>query len=333
MSQQVIYNFIHSYTEVTGVHKVAVSINKALRNDYKIVYSSFDKYEDVNSNLSIKKEEFVKLKFLRIKRNSIIILHERRMVLLFRLVSFLLFLHLKIVYIHHSQLSGMEMIPILANKIVAISDAGINNLINDLHVERSKIVKINNCVADQSELYKSAAFSCDTIQILLAGRICDVKRQIDIFKCLQGQLPEHIKIIFAGDGPDLPLLKTMIKDNPNFLALGFRDDVLAIMQNCQYIMLYSKFEGLPISLIEGTMLSLPIICNKVGGNTEIAQHKRNAFVVNSGEELLSVIQNLPNVTKDNWTYMSKESRKIYEENFTENKFKSMYVKLIQSLEN
>lgn len=74
-------------------------------------------------------------------------------------------------------------------------------------------------------------------------------------------------------------LKEKIEGDCHFEYLGYRSDIYQLLQECDYMMLFSKHEGLPITLIESTMCGTPAICSKVGGNAEIILHGKNGFVL------------------------------------------------------
>lgn len=98
--------------------------------------------------------------------------------------------------------------------------------------------------------------------------------------------------------------------------MGFRNDVLDLLQKSNYMMLFSTTEGLPITLIEASMCGCPIICNDVGGNLEIAHDGENAFIANSWNELVCVLNSLLDIPKDDYMAMCAKSREIYLSRFT-----------------
>lgn len=83
------------------------------------------------------------------------------------------------------------------------------------------------------------------------------------------------------------------------------------MQSADFVLLFSKNEGLPISLIEASMTGNPIICNDVGGNIEIAKNGRNTFVVNEWIELERCLNNLPNLKSMSYFDMGEYGRDIF----------------------
>ena len=85
---------------------------------------------------------------------------------------------------------------------------------------------------------------------------------------------------------------------------------LIYCKKSNYMMLFSTTEGLPITLIEASMCGCPIICNDVGGNLEIAHDGENAFIANSWNELVCVLNSLLDIPKDDYMAMCAKSEKF-----------------------
>lgn len=103
------------------------------------------------------------------------------------------------------------------------------------------------------------------------------------------------------------------------------------MRQCDYTMLFSIKEGLPITLIEATMCSMPIICNNVGGNLEIAEDGYNAMEVNSWEQLLATLNKLPTLTEHQYMDLANNSRNMYLKKFTFQIFQKGYLELLKRI--
>lgn len=318
--------------KVTGIQRVLLDIHEALKSDFNAKIVGTLDYEKVNENLMILKDDYIRFLNPFIFHNSVVIIHERRLLPLMWLLTHIPGLNIKCVYVHHNELYGNKKLSLFPKNIVAISDSGINNLTEYFGVPCDRITKIHNCVREvSSNKSRSKIFDPNNIRILYPARINSVKRQIEIVNYLKGKLDSRIKILFAGTGPQLDDFKAICMNCDQFLALGFRTDISNLMQQSDFIMLFSKHEGLPISLIEATQIGLPAICNNVGGNTEIIQNGENGFVVNEWDELLMLLNRLPYLKQVDMDKMSTESQNIYLNNFNFEIFKKKYQNLIKSL--
>ncbi len=318
--------------KVTGIQRVLLDIHEALRDDFDAKIVGNIPYGKVNGNLNISEGDYLRLKNPFMFRNSIVIIHERRLLPLMWLLGHIPGLNLKCVYVHHNELYGNKRLSLFPKNIVAISDAGIRNLTEYFSVSRNNITKIHNCVRETSP-YKprTKKFDQDNITIIYPARINSVKRQVEIVTYLKGKLDPRVKILFAGTGPQYEDLRNLCKDSNQFKALGFRDDIPELMQQCDFMMLFSTQEGLPISLIEACQVGLPGICNDVGGNLEIIKDKENGIVVDNWNDLSTKLNSLPMFSKKDIYRMSVGGREYYDKYFTYQRFSTKYKDLINKI--
>ncbi len=74
--------------------------------------------------------------------------------------------------------------------------------------------------------------------------------------------------VVAGDGPDLPRLRVLVKragleDRIHFL--GWRSDLLEIVTAFDVLAMPSRFEGLPLAAVEGISAGVPVVAFAVDG--------------------------------------------------------------------
>ncbi len=328
--RQRIYSFNATLFKMTGVQKVLLDIHHAIRDDYEAYVVGTIPFERIHKNLSISQSEYRRLRNPFMFYHSIVIVHERKYLLMFWLLNLLLLQRIKIVYIHHNIFHNLRRLTIMPKTVVSISDRCTENLTGYFKVPLSHIHKIHNCVADlHPPVHKEP--TPGQLTLLYPARINEVKRQPEIVQKLKGRLDSHIKIFFAGDGPLLEQLIEVTAGSNQFIAMGYVSDIPSLMQKCDYTLLFSKHEGLPITLIESAMCGMPIVCNDVGGNTEIAIEGRNAIVVDDWEDLVTTLNSLAEINNERYLGMSAESRLIYEEHYTFEKFKEAYLQLLKDL--
>lgn len=328
-----VFSFNSELYKVTGIQKVVMDIHHAISDTYDAKIVGTISYNCIHKDLVINRNEYVRFVNPFMFYGSIVILHERKFLLLFWLLNHLLFQNIRLVYIHHNVFYNHKTLSIMPNTVVAISNEGVNNLNTYFKVPIKNIHKIYNCVNDVNPpMHKP--YVKNSIKILYPARINEIKRQLEVVKRLKGNLSKEIEIWFAGEGPLSANLKEEMSNDSNFKYLGYRSDIYKLLSDCDYMMLFSKQEGLPITLIEASMMGLPILCNNVGGNSEIVTNNQNGFIfnINDWESLINQINELKNISPDDYQKMCNQSRLVYENNFTFNKFKQNYLKLFQSLE-
>lgn len=325
-----IYSFDNRLFEITGVHKVLMDIHNAIKDNFDAEVLGTLEYEELNPDLNIKREEYRKIGSIFSLRNSILIVHQRRLAAKYCLLSLIPFLNLKVVYVHHSILIGQRRTTLLPKRIITISERCIENLTEYFGVPRKRITKIYNSVIDKKEEEHSRSNDGIT-KILYTAKIYPLKRQLQLVENIKDKLNSNIQIIFAGDGEDFEQLKKITENDSRFKCLGFTNNIDKQLAKVDYCMLFSEKEGLSISLIEATMMGVPIICNDVGGNTEIAKDGYNAYVCNEWDKLIERLNSLPAVTEEEYKRMSQNSRTQYEQNFKFETFKKNYIEYFNKL--
>lgn len=332
MDKKKIFQLNTELYKVTGIQRVLLDIHEALKDEFNAKIVGNIAYSRINIDLGISGKDYLRIRNPFMFRNSIVIIHERRLLPLMWIFTHIPGLNIKCVYIHHNELYGNKRLSLFPKNIIAISDAGIKNLHDYFGVKLDHITKIHNCVRESAPYRaRNKRFDPNNIKILYPARINSVKRQIEIVRNLTGKLDSRINILFAGTGPQFDEFKQLCQGNDQFQALGFRNDIASLMRQSDFMMLYSRHEGLPISLIEATQTGLPIICNSVGGNTEIVKEGVNGLIVTDWENLISTLNKLPDLKQEDIDNMSVEGRNIYLNNFNFNIFKENYQNLIKSL--
>lgn len=329
MQRRKVYQLNSELDKVTGIQRVLLDIHEALQEDFDTKIVGTIPYDKVDGTLKIKDKDYVKFVNPLTFRNSTVIIHERKFLPMMWILTHLPGFNTKCIYLHHNELYGNKLFSLFPKNIVAISDNGISNLVDYFGVDKNNITKIYNCVKGGASSSKNnRIFNPNDISILYPARVNNVKRQLKIVEALKDKLDKRIKILFAGAGPLYDELKEMCRGNDQFKALGFRNDIPELMDKSDFVMLFSTNEGLPISLIEGIKSGLPVICNDVGGNLEIARRGQNVIEVSSFENLASRLNELTNLNPEEYKKMSVAGKNIFEKYFTFNQFKQNYVNLI-----
>jgi glycosyltransferase involved in cell wall biosynthesis len=95
----------------------------------------------------------------------------------------------------------------------------------------------------------------------------------------------NIHLLFIGKGKCLNNLKEYVKQNliPRVYFLGYRNDVPKILLKSDIVVLVSKHEGLPRSIMEGIALGKPVIVSNVRGNRDLVEQGNNGLLVDLGD--------------------------------------------------
>jgi glycosyltransferase involved in cell wall biosynthesis len=316
-----------------GQEKVLMDVHEGIKTTYNAKVLGFTRYEKLHPKYKISRAEYVRLKNPLDLNNKIVIVHGRNVMSILMVLKRVFFLNTKFIYVHHNVYDNLKTFSFFPEHIVSISGKVTENLTDYFGVKKENIQLIYNGI--RSTLVNRPAKSNnekDSIIILYAARVNGVKRQLEIVDQLNGKLHPKIEIRFAGTGPDLERLTEKCQNAQNFKALGFVDDTNEAIAQADYLMLYSKQEGLPITLIEGAQHGKPLLINDVGGNAEIGIPGVNGILLNnSWDDLANTLNGLCNVTDDEYLRMSGNSRMRYEEMFTYDKMINSYIHKIHQI--
>lgn len=102
------------------------------------------------------------------------------------------------------------------------------------------------------------------------------------------RLRENIPIqcLLVGAGPEGPLLETLVSTwglNEQVAFLGAREDVPAILRECDLFVLPSLWEPFGIALVEAMALGVPVVASTAGGIPEIVSDGVNGVLVPAGD--------------------------------------------------
>ncbi len=95
----------------------------------------------------------------------------------------------------------------------------------------------------------------------------------------------HMRFVWIGDGPERGSLEAEAAERGirNVSFLGFRSDVHELLSTADVYLSTSRWEGLPLSLLEACRAGVPIVASRVCGNVDVVEHGVNGFLYSSGD--------------------------------------------------
>lgn len=103
---------------------------------------------------------------------------------------------------------------------------------------------------------------------------------INAAKKLAESCPD-LKIVFAGQGPDMERIRRAAEESglsETVDFIGYRKDMPQLLKMCDVLISSSVQEGLAISIVEGMASGLPILCSNVRGNREMVSVNENGYL-------------------------------------------------------
>ena len=142
-----------------------------------------------------------------------------------------------------------------------------------------------------------------------------------------------IDFIFLGNGDLLGKCKELVCEaslEKRIVFPGWQTNVLFWLKQFDAFLLFSKWEGLPISILEAMSIGLPIVASDISGNNELVSSKNGVLVgLNEVDKLVDVLINLPK-RKSELVSWGAESRRFVEKNCSLQKFVSEYKRIYET---
>lgn len=175
-----------------------------------------------------------------------------------------------------------------------------------------------NSIIDSVEHKDAGRFVVYTV-----GRI-DHQKNPKLFNEIAERMPE-IKFVWIGDGD---LRGELV--SPNIEVTGWVDNREVIKKALEYnvFLLTSKYEGLPISLLESMYMKKVCIVSDAVGNRDVIEHGHSGYTCNNADEFISAITEVQNNGPD--LKMIENAHKsimdIYNSGWLIKQFKELYDK-------
>lgn len=167
----------------------------------------------------------------------------------------------------------------LPDKFITISEGNRAMLLD--RGARGEIVVVRNCVTrferrrcDREQFRKQNALDREDYVVAVVGRI-DFRQKgqdfaVECTRRFQREL-RHYKFVFIGDGPDRQKLGRMISDSGlggQLLVLPWDANVARIYAGIDLLLIPSRYEGVPLVMLEAMLGGIPVAASDVDGMAE-----------------------------------------------------------------
>lgn len=226
------------------------------------------------------------------------------------------------------------------DKIISVNKYEYDMAINTNLVKKDKIGVIYNAVelpslnlqnnSENLNLRYDLGFSNDDIIIGTVTRFTIPKNNLILVDIALDivQRNDKIKFIFLGDGKELQEARAKVitaRCQDRILLPGFQYNIPSWLKIFNIFILYSSWEGLPLSILEAMSFGKPIIASNIKGNNEVVQNGVNGLLVDIGDyggvkEAIFKLASHQDIREQ----MGKKSREIVEEKFNFSHFCKSY---------
>lgn len=167
----------------------------------------------------------------------------------------------------------------IPNKIITISAGNADELKREFDVSHGRLAVVHNFVEPRSEAFMGELpeFAEGKVHVALVGRISNAqKRQYDFMQAWFASQIFHsyvVHIVGDDDSPEAVQLRELCRDAVKdglVVFHGWRssDYVSAVIQKCRLLLIPSRFEGVPLVMIESIQAGRLVIASDVDGMKE-----------------------------------------------------------------
>jgi glycosyltransferase involved in cell wall biosynthesis len=224
---------------------------------------------------------------------------------------------------------------LLADNIVYVSENEKYLICKNLSPSsplRVKMILVHNGVQDSNGLY-SKENNRDQLIYGLASRLVTDKGIGEAISAFIRINKAHTKtkLVIYGDGPEANKFKRKAEGNRSIIFKGHVTNPLPVMKNIDIFLQPTYHEAFSVVLVEASMLGLPIIATRVGGNPEIIIDHKTGILVDpqNTDSLYDAMEELykNKILRDD---LGKAARKQYLEKFNfDDIVKNQYIPLYE----
>lgn len=185
----------------------------------------------------------------------------------------------------------------LARHIIAVAGACRDFLIQHESVPPEKITLVPNAIdlrrfspgtVGRRESRAALGLPPEGPVIAGVGRLNPQKNFslfLEIAAAIAPKFPE-VRFLLAGEGPE----ESMLREKVNALGIsdrvvfaGYVPDTRRVYVAADVLLMPSRFEGLPMTLLEAMAMGLPVVASKLDGIAEVIADGEEGFLVESGD--------------------------------------------------
>lgn len=188
----------------------------------------------------------------------------------------------------------------------------VYNVIPDVKYE-----KTNKTLREELNLPLDRFIVLSIVRFSFAKNIEDTLAIAELLK-----FDERFMFVLVGDGETREEIENEIKkkDLNNILLTGFKNNPLDYIAASNVYLSTSRWEGLPYSLIEASMMGLPAVATNVVGNNEVVKNNFNGKLFSLGD-INTAVNNIKEICTDTnlFEIYSKNAKMYYKDNFSVDK--------------
>jgi O86/O127-antigen biosynthesis alpha-1,3-N-acetylgalactosaminyltransferase len=215
------------------------------------------------------------------------------------------------------------ILALVGNKVLCISENDAYLAKNVIKVPQNKIVTIPNCIFPQEKY--AIRKQKEHYKIIFLGRLSHPKKPELLMQAVKNI--SNVTLYIVGTGENDSFYEDIIAKNQlkNVILMGeisnFND-----FENYDIFSLISLSEGLPMSVLEAMSSGMPMVLSNIKGCIPLINNNGTLAENNPESIAENIIKTIENIEE-----FSKNSIKIFDENYNMNTNKQKYIELYKSL--
>lgn len=162
---------------------------------------------------------------------------------------------------------------------IFVSDADRRVGLERLKLQSARCQTIQNGVSDHG--FRAHVESSSTV--IMAARVCHAKNHDLLLRSFEN-CRAAFRLVLVGEGTDSADFRNRVlafapDKHAQVDCLGLSDRIPDLLAQAAIFVLSSRYEGLPLSIIEAMCASLPIVATDVGGVSELVADGVNGLLV------------------------------------------------------
>lgn len=137
---------------------------------------------------------------------------------------------------------------------------------------------------DQKKMRKELGLPLNKTIGINIGRWAPTKQVDKIVAACKGK---DMQLLIAGKGNEEEKIRKAAGSNTTFLGALTHEQVIKYMNAADFFILYSKFEGLPTTVLESIACGTPVFANRVGDVPVAIEDGKNGFFINKPEDIFT----------------------------------------------
>lgn len=191
---------------------------------------------------------------------------------------------------------------------------------------RGKTVK-----EDSASIRNKYGIPKDAFVVSFVGRHNEVKGYEFLKKIANKIIQDYDNVYFLIAGKEEPLKRL---EHKQWIECGWTNDTASIIASSDLFVLPNKETYFDLIMLEVLSIGTPIMCTNTGGNKYFRQFDSSGIkYVEYGdvENAYQLLEKFFNYDKETLNLMKCENRKLFEKNFTTQKFFNKYIKVINDI--